>query len=137
MPGYGIVRLNKIHRTITFECWPRFADPDDPSTGGQYDDWPITIHQLDNDGRPPRGYLPALDVQGMVNPIVQIIDESNDEIVYTLRIKGTEFQPKVFRSALYTVRIGELDAGPERVFRHIQSTSSSQAGRIVVSFDGQ
>jgi len=137
MPGYGIVRLDKVDRTITFECWPRFADPHDPSTGGQYEGWPITIHQLDNDGRPPRGYLPALDVQGMVNPVIQIIDESNDEIVYTLRISGTAFQPKVFRRGLYTVRIGELDAGPERVLRHIQSTSSNEAGRIVVSFDGK
>jgi alkaline phosphatase D len=138
MPGYGIVRLNKLDRTITFECWPRFADPNDPSTGGQYEGWPVTIHQLDNDGRRPLACLPTIDVQGMTNPVIQIIDESNDEIVSTLRISGTMFQPKVFAPGLYTIRVGELGAGPERVFPHVHSTfGSDEAGRIVVSLEPQ
>ena len=24
---YGFVRFNKTDRTVTFECWPRYADP--------------------------------------------------------------------------------------------------------------
>ncbi len=43
MPGYGIVKLNKVNQTITMECWPRYADPDDPETGSQYPGWPRTI----------------------------------------------------------------------------------------------
>ena len=50
MAGWGIVRMNKKDRTYTFECWPRFADPRDPATGGQYPGWPRTIKQTDNGG---------------------------------------------------------------------------------------
>ncbi len=48
MPGYGIVKLNKSDRTITMECWPRYADPADPNTGSQYPGWPKTIKLGEN-----------------------------------------------------------------------------------------
>jgi hypothetical protein len=35
-----------------------------------------------------------------------VVDESNNEIVYTLRISGNFFQPKVFREGLYTIKVG-------------------------------
>ena len=38
-----------------------------------------------------------------------MIEESTGEIVYTLRVKGTSFRPKVFAKGKYTVRIGEAD----------------------------
>ncbi|MDY7108829.1 MAG: alkaline phosphatase D family protein [Planctomycetota bacterium] len=137
MPGYGIVRFDKVERTITFECWPRFADPRDASTGGQYEGWPITIHQLDNDGRKPAGYLPIIDARGAGNPVVQVVDESNDEIVYALRVPGAEFQPKVFRPGLYTIRVGDPDAGPLRVFEGIRSMPSpDEAGRLRIIVGG-
>ncbi len=48
MPGYGIVKLNKSDRTITMQCWPRYADPTDPNTGSQYPGWPKTIKLGEN-----------------------------------------------------------------------------------------
>ncbi len=51
MPGYGIARFDKKDRTITMEIWPRYANPKDPSTGGQYLGWPKTIDMYDNYGR--------------------------------------------------------------------------------------
>ena len=47
----------------------------------------------------------------MLNLVVQVIDESNGEIVYTLRIAGDRFRPKIFRRwGTYTVRVGELES---------------------------
>jgi hypothetical protein len=57
MPGYGIVKLNKAERTITMECWPRYADP---KTDNQYLGWPKTIAQTDNYARKPAAYLPTM-----------------------------------------------------------------------------
>jgi hypothetical protein len=51
-PGYGIVRLHRATRRITFECWPRWADPTRPDAR-QYPGWPRTIEQTDN-GDVPR-----------------------------------------------------------------------------------
>jgi hypothetical protein len=104
--GFGVVKFDKPKREITFECWPRNKDITDPSTE-QYEGWPKTIKQTDNYGRRAVAYLPALDIRGVENPVVQIIDEQNDEVVYTLRINGTTFRPKVFKKGSYTIKIGE------------------------------
>jgi len=116
-PGYGIVKFDKNQRLITIECWPRYADPTDPAMGGQYPGWPITIKQADNYGRKAVAYLPTIKVTGESCPVVQVIDEENDEIVYTLRINGTSFQPKVFKEGTYTLKIGEPRTEPKRLVR--------------------
>ena len=40
------------------------------------------------------------------DPVVQVIDESNQEILYTVRIKGKSFLPKVYSDGKYTVKAG-------------------------------
>jgi len=117
-PGYGIVRFNKRKRTITMECWPRYADPGDPNAK-QYPGWPLTIRQEDNYGRKAVAYLPTIRVQGMTDPVLQVIDEADGQVIYTLRIKGTRYQPKVFKAGLYTIRVGEPDTKRVRVLKSI------------------
>ncbi|HIQ22572.1 MAG TPA: hypothetical protein EYH34_15210, partial [Planctomycetes bacterium] len=104
--GFGVVRFNKKNRTITMECWPRNVDISDPNAK-QYPGWPKTIHQWDNYGRRAAAWLPTLRVSGMEDPVVQVIDEEKGEIVYTLRIKGRTFRPKVFHKGTYTVKVGD------------------------------
>ena len=104
--GYGVVRFHVADRKITMECWPRGVDVT-AADAKQYPGWPITIDQQDNYGRQPRAWLPTIRVDGMTDPVVQVIDETYGDVIYTLRIKGSEFQPWTFRDGLYTVRIGE------------------------------
>lgn len=106
--GFGIVRFNKPTREITLECWPRNVDIDNPAA--QYPGWPKTITQEDNYGRAAVACLPTLNILGQENPVVQIIDESDGEVLYTLRINGTSFRPKVFKEGVYTVKVGEGSA---------------------------
>jgi hypothetical protein len=121
-PGYGIVRFNKPKRTITMECWPRYADPTDPNTGSMYADWPITLNQTDNYARKAKAWLPTLNVRGTEDPVVQIIDETGGEVVYTLRIRGSRFRPKVFREGQYTIRVGQPDEDQFKTFRGVSAT---------------
>ncbi len=104
--GYGLVRLNTNTREIEIECWPRGVDVTS-TDAEQYEGWPVTIDQMDNYGREAIAYLPEIKVSGMENPVVQVIYEPTGEIVYTLRIQGSQFQPKVFKDGTYTVKIGE------------------------------
>ena len=108
--GYGLVRFNTVTRTITMECWPRGVDVTQRDAR-QYKGWPVTINQLDNYGREPIAYLPEIRVTGMENPVVRVVYEATGELVYTLRIRGTTFKPKVFKDGLYTVHIGEQPGG--------------------------
>jgi len=131
MPGYGLVRFHKPTRRITIECWPRFADPRDPKTGGQYEGWPKTIAQLDCYGRKGAAWLPTLDVKGMTDPVVQIIDEADNEIVYTLRIKGTTFRPKVFKPGRYTIKLGEPGTAKLKTLKGVEA-GEEEKGKVEV-----
>jgi hypothetical protein len=102
--GFGVVRLNKLSRTITLECWPRNVRIGD-SDARQYPGWPRTIAQLDNYAREAVAFLPELVVKGTVDPVVTIIEEATGERAYTLRISGTRFRPKVFAEGRYTIEV--------------------------------
>lgn len=108
--GFGVAKFNRKTREITFECWPRNVDITSP-VAKQYAGWPKTIRQEDNYGRKPVAYLPTLKIIGRADPVVQVIDESDGQIVYTLRIKGRTYSPKVFKKGTYTIKVGQ---GPAR-----------------------
>jgi hypothetical protein len=103
--GYGLVRFNKSARRITFECWPRFTT-DAVGARSQFGGWPITVDMADNDGRRPQAWLPELHFRGATNPVVQVIEEKTGEKLYTVRVRGKDFQPGVFAPGRYTVKIG-------------------------------
>ena len=93
--------------------------------------WPVTIDMLDNYARTPAAYLPTLQVSGVKNPVVQIVDEANGEIVYTLRIAGQRWRPHVFAPGKYTVRISEPETRRERVVKGVIA-SQDPAGTLDV-----
>jgi hypothetical protein len=103
--GYGLARFNKQTRRITFECWPRFPDPRD-GRRTQFPGWPITFAMEENDGRVPAGWLPELTFKGARNPVVQVIEDATGEILYTVRVAGDHFRPRVYRSGSHTVKVG-------------------------------
>ncbi|MCF6286115.1 MAG: hypothetical protein L3K26_13115 [Candidatus Hydrogenedentes bacterium] len=104
--GYGLVRYNKVARTITMECWPRFVDVTQPDAK-QHPGWPITISQEDNYSRKAVAWLPTITGKADSQPVVQVIEEESGTVEYTLRVKGLPWQPKVFAEGKYTLRINE------------------------------
>jgi hypothetical protein len=130
--GFGVVRFKKSTREITFECWPRNADITAPTTK-QYPGWPKTIKQTDNYGRKARAYLPTLQIKGQRNAVVQVIDETNGELLYSLRIVGTTFRPKVFKHGAYTVKVGE--GGNVKVLKGIRSIPADTKDTLEVKLD--
>jgi hypothetical protein len=130
--GFGVARFKKSTREITFECWPRNADITAQATK-QYTGWPKTIKQTDNYGRKAAAYLPTLNVLGRKNPVVQVIDEMDGQVVYTLRILGSSFRPKVFRPGAYTVKVGE---GTQlKILKGLNAIPSDQSKAIEVRLD--
>ena len=128
--GYGIVRLNRETRNITIECWPRQADP---GKDAQYPGWPITISQEDNFGKNTNLYLPELKITGMEDPVIQLIDEVNNSIIYTIRINGTSYQPKALKEGFYTLNVGDPDLKMEKTINHL-SPSSTPGDHITIEF---
>lgn len=105
--GFGIIRINPDKRTYTLEAY-RFLDAGDGSGKPEmFPGWPVVIHQQENYGLKPSGWLPKLVFRGGSEPVVRVIDQNTGELVYALRISGDTFQPRVFAPGTYTVLIGE------------------------------
>ena len=102
--GFGIARFNKQDRTVTFEAWPRFASVEHGDQS-QYPGWPVTIKQADNDGRKPIGWLKTIVCEGQ-QPVVQVINEVDNQVVYTMRATTDRFRPPVYQSGKHTIKVG-------------------------------
>ena len=103
--GFGVVRIDKKSRDVTFICWPRNVDVSDKDAK-PYPGWPVTFNQLDNYARKAVAYLPTLKIN-RANQVVQVLDEKSGEVVYTVRIRGKSFRPKVFSMGNYVIKVGE------------------------------
>ena len=111
-PGYGIIKFTRADRSVEFANWPRWVAASEPGAE-PYPGWPIRIEQRQN-GLPAKYGLPAVDTQGAEAPVVQVVREPDGEVVYTLRIQGTEFTPTVREAGSYTVRIIDTESGEVR-----------------------
>jgi len=131
MPGYGIVKMNKTNRTIRMECWPRYADP--LKEEQQYKGWPKTISQFDNYGRKALAYLPTISVEGIQNPVIQVHDEKSGELIYSVRIKGNEYAPKIFKKSSYKITLKNTENNTEKSINGLLPIEKN-AKKIVVKF---
>ena len=104
--GYGLIRFDKKTRKITFECWPRFSKVSN-GDNAQFPGWPITITQDSNDGRKIHAHLPVVKLDGVLNPVVQVIAEASGEILYTVRSQTESFNPRVYAPGKYTIKAGK------------------------------
>ena len=122
--GIGVVRFDKSKRTVTIECWPYSADV--TKNGTQMPGWPVKIKQFDNYGRKTVAHLPSLKVSGIKNPVIELIEESTGELVYALRVNGQGFQPHVFSTGKYTVKVSDPDAGKSRTLKGIAASAGNK-----------
>ncbi len=126
--GFGVVRIDKKTRDITFICWPRNVDVSDKEAK-PYPGWPYTFNQLDNYSRKAVAYLPTLEIN-RPNQVVQVLHEKTGEVVYTLRIRGKSFSPKVFATGSYTIKVGEGDS--KKIFNQVNTTAKEKSKNLKV-----
>ncbi len=104
--GFGMITFNTAERTITIDAIRFLADKEKPAQNDRFPGWPLTISQLDNDGRKPVAYLPNLKMS-KPDQVVKVTNEKNNELINVFRIKGTSYQPAIFIDGTYTVIVGE------------------------------
>lgn len=114
-PGYGIVRMNRTTRQVVLEAWPRWVDPSAPDAR-PYEDWPVTFHQEDGDGRRPSDHLASLQFEVGDAPVVEVTDLDSGEHVYSIRPGTGMYRIPIYdRSRGYHLRLIWPD-GLERTF---------------------
>jgi hypothetical protein len=134
-PGYGIIRFQRKSREITFECWPRHVDPSRPDAR-QYPGWPVTVAQTDNHAREGAPALPLIKVSGLAEPVIQVVDESSNETVHTLRIAGDSYQARTPKPGRYRVTVGEPGTDKQRVLAGLESKLDNTS-EVIVEFSGR
>lgn len=131
--GHGIVRFNKAKQELTIECYRLQIDADNLKPTDQFPGWPKTIKMTDNYGRKASAHLPTLKISGAKNLVVQVINESSNEVVYTLRIQGNEFRPHVFAEGSYSVELVDRD-GSTKTVKALTAKADNDEARSV-AFD--
>ncbi|MCP3903595.1 MAG: sulfatase-like hydrolase/transferase [Planctomycetes bacterium] len=135
MPGYGIVRLERDTRWITFEAWPRGVDPSDPAAE-QYRGWPRTVAQLDNGGTGRRAFLPELEVRGLDRAVIRVVDETTGRTECSIRLAGMRWRPPVESVGPYAIHVGCPDRDRWQVRGGLRPVEAGQRGEpLVVRFD--
>jgi len=98
--------------------------------GDQFPGWPKTIALQDNYGRTAVAHLPTVEVKGIQDPVIQVINETDKEIVYTLRIRGNSLRPRVFANTPHTVKIQDAATGKTKTLKDVKPAS----GKLTVRF---
>ena len=106
------------------ECWPRNVDLSKPGAQ-QYPGWPRTIDQLDNYSPRSWGQLGTLTFNKK-DPVVQLVDESNGEVLYTLRIRGNSFTPHAPGGRTFSIKAG-VDHPGKVIVQHASVGKTSPA----------
>ncbi|MBL4746385.1 MAG: alkaline phosphatase D family protein [Flavobacteriaceae bacterium] len=123
--GYGIVKFNKSTRNISLNCWPR-GSKSAKGDQEQYPGWPITIHQLDNYMGSFKYQLPGIKITGLKNAVLQVSEEQTQEIIYTIRLNGDQFSPKVPSKGTYRFKIGNPDSNTYIIKKNIKASLTPQ-----------
>ena len=131
--GFGLVVFEKSSRKIIFTCYS-CAEDAESSNQSSYEGWPVIVSQLENEGRKPAAYLPTLKFKGIVDPVVQVVEEKTGEILYTLRISGTEFRPFVFKPGNYLVYCGEPGTASWKELKGLGSLPANMKRTRLVDF---
>ncbi|MFK7960924.1 MAG: hypothetical protein AB8G96_10400 [Phycisphaerales bacterium] len=100
MPGYGIVRLERSTRRITFEAWPRSAEPE-----AVYPHWPRTVGVLDNMHGDSAWALAPIIVESVDEPVV-VVRDGEGQIVAAGRVIAGQRMPVPGRGP-WTLELGE------------------------------
>lgn len=115
--GYGLARFNKSARTVTFECWPRFAKVADGDSA-QFPGWPMTVSLDQNDGRVAVGEtqveswttiasesLGANPISDRL-PVISVRNRKTGECLYTLRVPSDNFAAPLYSRDEHEFTIG-------------------------------
>ncbi len=105
--GFGMITFDQSERSISIDSWRFLADVENPNPiRDQFPGWPLKISQFDNFGFNAKNILPRITVN-KPNQLVQVWNEKTGELVQVFRMKGTEIQPNLHESGIFTLIVGE------------------------------
>jgi hypothetical protein len=129
--GYSLISFRKDTREIEMANWPYYADPEKDKP---FPFWPVIINQADNYGRAAAGWLPEIKVEGFADPVIRVIREYTGELIYSLRISGNSYQPKVFEVGNYRIEVGDPDSNIWKSAQKQYPTQFKEREPLIIKF---
>jgi hypothetical protein len=126
--GIGYVQIDAAERSVVYNrinC----SDKHEKS----YPGWPIKCKYSAAYNRNHIGYLPAVEVMGSSNAVIQVINENSGELVYSVRSSGTVLLPHVFEVGHYSLIAGEPELNLKRSFTGLTPKASEKNDAIRVA----
>ncbi len=130
--GIGYIEVNPATRSIIYN---RITTEPDSTTklGAPLPGWPITcMHNMAYD-REHVGYLPAVEITGQSNAVIQVINENSGKLLYSLRSSGAAFLPRVFCIGHYTMNIGNPETSTKQSFPNLTPRAPGETPPIKVT----
>jgi hypothetical protein len=118
--GYTILTCHRSTRKTTIAAWPRWVDPSAPGAK-PYAGWPITVDQLDNGLWGAEWDLGPIETKGFRDAVVQVQEAATGDVIYTLRINGESFTPRVRKPGTYTVLAFDPDGYYRKEWKGVQA----------------
>ncbi len=84
-----------------------------------------------NDGREVVGWLPELIFENGANPVVQVIEDTTGEILYTVRAQANRFHPRVYSTGKHTIKLG-TDKPDKQTLVGLEPQPKANSGQRVV-----
>jgi hypothetical protein len=129
VPSYSLIRLDPQLRIYRLEVLPLPGRPA-PSPSRQTD-WPFQVHQSDNYGATPVAWLPPVAATGPDWPVVQVIREDNQTVVYTRRLDKRPVILPVFEAGSYTLRVFDPEGSRQQSIQHIHAETQQGQGKTI------
>jgi hypothetical protein len=85
----------------------------------------------DNDGRKPVGWLPEIQITDAPSAVVQVVEESTGDVLYTVRSNGSKFQAPVYAAGLYTIKVGTASVD-QASFKNLKPAAEGSQQPIMV-----
>lgn len=133
--GFGFVTFNKETREIKLESWRFMSDVLKTDNDSQHPGWPLVISQSGNYGRKAKAWLPHLIIKGDPDPVVEVINQTVNELEYIVRINGNEFDPMVFSNESYILRISYPEKRLFKEIKNIIPQSSANESELLIEFN--
>jgi hypothetical protein len=64
--------------------------------------------------------------------VIEVEDEKTGELVYCVRIKGNEFNPKIFAQSSYKITVKDTEGEVDKVFEGVMPIKNSDEKLLVV-----
>ena len=84
-----------------------------------------------NDGRKVVGWLPELLFENGANPVVQVLEDSTGDVLYTVRSQGGRFHPRVYSTGKHTIKLG-ADKPDAQTLAGLEPKSKAESGQRIV-----